>query len=95
MMEYTLNALVSGSTYADAHYLYSAIWAVSLITCMAAVNLDALKPVGRNWCDLDTTESGLRYALVDGWRLAIMILTICLYSFIWCIIRQHGTLLAI
>lgn len=71
----------------------SCIWVFPLITSATAVAKHALKPVGSNWCDLARTRTALRYALADGWRLAIMILTICSYAFIWWFLQRHRTLL--
>lgn len=67
----------------------SSTWAVPLVTSLTALAMDALGPVDTNWCDITVRRPGLRYALERGWRLAIMLLAICLYAFVWWLVRRR------
>lgn len=71
----------------------SCTWILPLISSATAVASHALGPVGKNWCDLARTRTGLRWALADGWRLAILIFTIFAYAFIWWFRHSRRTLL--
>lgn len=64
-------------------------WAIALIMSIAAGALDSMRPVGANWCWIDSSREGLRFALVEGWWLAVVFLTISTYCFIWCFITRR------
>lgn len=67
----------------------SLIWTIPLVTSLTALIMGALGPAGTNWCDITAVRPVLRYALVNGWRLAIMLLAMCFYIFIWCFVHQN------
>lgn len=44
-----------------------------------------------NWCWITTEYFGLRYALTHGWRIAIFVATIAIYTYIYITLkRQYG-----
>ncbi|KHN94049.1 Glucose receptor Git3 [Metarhizium album ARSEF 1941] len=58
-------------------------WVPGLVTSNVALGLDAYGYVGGNWCWIKPSKLGLRYALTHGWRIAIFIATITLYTCIY------------
>lgn len=70
----------------------SSTWAVPLVTSLTALTMGALIPVDSNWCDITAMRPRLRYSLERGWRLAIMLLAMCLYAFVWVCIHKHHML---
>lgn len=67
----------------------SLTWTVPFVTSLAALIMDTLGPAESNWCDITAARPVLRYALANGWRLAIMLLAMCFYIFIWCFVHQN------
>lgn len=65
------------------------IWTTALIMSTAAGAIDSIMPVGANWCWIDSSREGLRLALVEGWWLAIVFLSVSTYCFIWCFISRR------
>lgn len=58
-----------------------------------ALGLDAYGPVSGNWCWIRADELRLRYALTHGWRIAIFLATIVIYTLIYIKLRRlFGTL---
>ena len=45
--------------------------------------LHAYGPVSGNWCWIRADEPKLRYALTHGWRIAIFVATIGIYTYIY------------
>lgn len=80
------------SVWRNRLLICSAAWAIPIITSLAALAMDALRPVDMNWCEIIATRPGLRYALARGWRIAIMLLAMCSYAFIWCFMHRHHSL---
>lgn len=73
----------------------SFIWVVPMVTSLTALAMGALRPVDTNWCDITAVRPDLRYALASGWRLAIMLLAMCFYIFIWCFIHQNYSVFSV
>lgn len=69
----------------------SLTWTVPLVTSLSALIMDTLGPADSNWCDITAVRPVLRYALANGWRLAIMLLAMCFYIFIWCFVHRNNS----
>lgn len=67
----------------------SLTWTVPFVTSLTALIMNTLGPADSNWCDITAVRPVLRYALANGWRLAIMLLALCSYIFIWCFVHQN------
>ncbi|KKY31807.1 putative glucose receptor git3 [Diaporthe ampelina] len=65
-------------------------WAVPIITSTTALAMGAMSPVSGNWCWITAERTDLRYALTHGWRIAIILLTVLLYAYIWCDAATRG-----
>lgn len=95
MVLVTILTVTGVVTFADlssqrAKLLISATsWAIALIMSIAAGALDSIRPVGANWCWVDSSREGLRLALVEGWWLAVVFLTFSTYCFIWCFVSRR------
>lgn len=68
----------------------SSTWLLPLILSIAGASMDVLSPVGGNWCAISTTRLELRYALVEGWRVAVVFLTIASYACISCLLHYRS-----
>lgn len=64
-------------------------WVVPIITSTTAVAMGSMSPVSGNWCWITAKRTDLRYALTHGWRIAIIFLTVLLYTYIWWYVRCH------
>lgn len=51
--------------------------------------MKAYAPVSGNWCWISADKPVLRYALNHGWRFAIILLTICLYIYLYSYFRSE------
>ncbi|KAK8160377.1 G protein-coupled glucose receptor regulating Gpa2-domain-containing protein [Phyllosticta citrichinensis] len=67
----------------------ASVWVIPLITSSTAVSLDAVQPIGGNWCWIAKQRIALRYALGDGWRVAIIFSTSFIYLYIYTYVRRH------
>ncbi|KAK8151967.1 G protein-coupled glucose receptor regulating Gpa2-domain-containing protein [Phyllosticta citribraziliensis] len=67
----------------------ASVWVVPLVTSSTAVSLDAVQPIGGNWCWIAKQRIALRYALGDGWRVAIIFSTSFIYLYIYTYVRRH------
>ncbi|KAB2577964.1 Cyclic AMP receptor 3 [Lasiodiplodia theobromae] len=65
------------------------IWIVPLITSSTALGLNVIRPVSGNWCWISGEHRYLRYALGHGWRIAIIILTFCIYVYVFAYMHQR------
>ncbi|PVH79570.1 hypothetical protein DL98DRAFT_630983 [Cadophora sp. DSE1049] len=65
------------------------IWIVPMATSTTGLWMDAYRPVSGNWCWLSSKPTILRYALGHNWRLTIIFLTICLYTYLFIYIHRH------
>lgn len=52
-------------------------------TGSAALGLNIYGPVSGNWCWILPEYLGLRYALTHGWRIAIFVTTIAIYTYVY------------
>ncbi|KAG4029781.1 hypothetical protein MFRU_014g00810 [Monilinia fructicola] len=66
------------------------VWVVPLITSTVAASLGEMKPVSGNWCWIAKDRIDLRYGLTHGWRFAIMLTTIFVYTYIWRYLSRSG-----
>lgn len=64
-------------------------WVVPLITAIIALASGKLQPVTGNWCWIPTDPLWLRYALTHGWRFAIFIAVIGMYTSVFIDLRQR------
>ncbi|KAK8191024.1 uncharacterized protein BKA78DRAFT_251343, partial [Phyllosticta capitalensis] len=67
----------------------ASVWVVPLVTSSTAVGLGAIQPIGGNWCWIPKRRIALRYALGDGWRVAIILSTSFIYLYIYVYVRRH------
>ncbi|KAK7626111.1 G protein-coupled glucose receptor regulating Gpa2-domain-containing protein [Phyllosticta citricarpa] len=67
----------------------ASVWVVPLVTSSTAISLDAVQPIGGNWCWIAKQRVALRYALGDGWRVAIILSTSFIYLHIYTYVRRH------
>ncbi|QSZ35484.1 hypothetical protein DSL72_008354 [Monilinia vaccinii-corymbosi] len=66
------------------------VWFIPLITSTVVAALGAIKPVSGNWCWISKDRNDLRYGLTHGWRFAIMLTTIIVYTYIWRHLSRTG-----
>ncbi|KAF4988766.1 hypothetical protein FGRMN_9560 [Fusarium graminum] len=55
---------------------------------LTRLGLGAYGPVSGNWCWISPQYLGLRYALTHGWRIAIFVTTVAIYTFIYFKLRR-------
>ncbi|KAH9884055.1 hypothetical protein F4778DRAFT_573550 [Xylariomycetidae sp. FL2044] len=65
------------------------VWIWPLITSTTITALGEMEPVSGNWCWISQGRTDLRYGLAHGWRFAIMLITLAIYSYIWWYISRH------
>ncbi|POS70285.1 hypothetical protein DHEL01_v211322 [Diaporthe helianthi] len=65
------------------------VWVVPLITATIATSMGKMGPVSGNWCWIVSSQTGLRYALTHGWRIAIIFFTAGIYVFVWWYMNRH------
>ncbi|KAG8162125.1 hypothetical protein KVR01_007890 [Diaporthe batatas] len=65
------------------------VWVVPLITATIATAMGKMGPVSGNWCWIMRSQTGLRYALTHGWRIAIIFFTAGIYIFVWWYMNRH------
>ncbi|PHH67532.1 hypothetical protein CDD82_1388 [Ophiocordyceps australis] len=66
-------------------------WLPGLITSCIALGTNIFGHVSGNWCWIRSEFLGMRYALTHGWRIAIFVATIAIYTFIYIHLkRQFG-----
>ncbi|ERF76987.1 hypothetical protein EPUS_06855 [Endocarpon pusillum Z07020] len=58
-------------------------WIPGLITSFTGLILNAYGPVSGNWCWIKPDLLGLRYLLTHGWRIAIFLATIGIYTYVY------------
>lgn len=66
-----------------------ALWVVPLVSSTTVTALGEMKPVSGNWCWISKTRPDLRYGLAHGWRFAIILVTICIYVYIYQYLSRH------
>ena len=60
-----------------------------------ALGLQAYGPTSGNWCWITPKHIALRYALTHGWRIAIFLTTICIYTYVYIqLTRTYGNIWA-
>jgi hypothetical protein len=60
-----------------------------------ALGLHAYGPTSGNWCWITPQHVALRYALTHGWRIAIFLTTICIYTYVYFrLTRTYGNIWA-
>ncbi|KAF3771196.1 hypothetical protein M406DRAFT_326591 [Cryphonectria parasitica EP155] len=59
------------------------IWIVPLATGCIAVAKGVMMPSGANWCWISASRTDLRYGLNHGWRFAIILFIIGIYSYVY------------
>lgn len=60
-----------------------------------ALGLHAYGPTSGNWCWITPKHIVLRYALTHGWRIAIFLTTICIYTYVYIrLTRTYGNIWA-
>jgi hypothetical protein len=64
-------------------------WFIPLITSTTATAMGEMKPVSGNWCWISKSRTDLRYGLTHGWRFAIILITIGIYSYVWWYVSRH------
>ncbi|KAL1870743.1 hypothetical protein Daus18300_005063 [Diaporthe australafricana] len=65
------------------------VWVVPLVTATVATAMGKMGPVSGNWCWIISSQTGLRYALTHGWRIAIIFFTAGIYIFVWWYMNRH------
>lgn len=65
------------------------VWVVPFITATIATSMGKMGPVSGNWCWIISSQTGLRYALTHGWRIAIIFFTAGIYIFVWWYMNRH------
>ncbi|PHH79252.1 hypothetical protein CDD80_5336 [Ophiocordyceps camponoti-rufipedis] len=60
-----------------------AAWIPGLVTSLLGLALGVYGYVSGNWCWIRSQHLGLRYGLTHGWRIAIFVCTIAIYTFIY------------
>jgi hypothetical protein len=65
------------------------VWVVPFITATIATSMGKMGPVSGNWCWIVSSQTGLRYALTHGWRIAIIFFTAGIYIFVWWYMNRH------
>lgn len=65
------------------------VWVVPFITATIATSMGKMGPVSGNWCWIMSSQTGLRYALTHGWRIAIIFFTAGIYIFVWWYMNRH------
>ncbi|KAG5970415.1 hypothetical protein E4U55_001681 [Claviceps digitariae] len=75
--------LLSNASPRHTLLLCVAAWIPGLITSNIAWALGAYGHVSGNWCWIRRDQLGLRYALTHGWRIAIFVATIVIYTVIY------------
>ncbi|PFH61464.1 hypothetical protein XA68_17295 [Ophiocordyceps unilateralis] len=60
-----------------------AAWIPGLVTSVVGLGLGVYGYVSGNWCWIRSEYLGLRYGLTHGWRIAIFVGTIAIYTFIY------------
>ncbi|KAF4457137.1 hypothetical protein F53441_925 [Fusarium austroafricanum] len=63
-------------------------WIPGLITSFVGLGLGIYGPVSGNWCWIQSQYIGLRYGLTHGWRIAIFLATVAIYTFIYIKLRR-------
>ncbi|KAI9650421.1 hypothetical protein NHQ30_000435 [Ciborinia camelliae] len=69
------------------------VWIIPLITSTLATAMGAMQPVSGNWCWIARDRIDLRYSLTHGWRFAIMLTTIIIYTYIWWYLSNFSRML--
>ncbi|KAG5981819.1 hypothetical protein E4U43_006541, partial [Claviceps pusilla] len=75
--------LLSNASPRNTMLLCAAAWVPGFITSNVAWMLGAYGHVSGNWCWIRRDQLGLRYALTHGWRIAIFVATIAIYTIIY------------
>ncbi|KAJ0117481.1 hypothetical protein J7T55_003897 [Diaporthe amygdali] len=65
------------------------VWVIPFITATIATSMGKMGPVSGNWCWIMSSQTGLRYALTHGWRIAIIFFTAGIYIFVWWYMNRH------
>ncbi|KAF2225290.1 G protein-coupled glucose receptor regulating Gpa2-domain-containing protein [Elsinoe ampelina] len=65
------------------------VWVIPTITAIIALASNSLGPVSGNWCWIQASRTDLRYGLTHGWRFAIIIITLCLYGYVFIMLKKH------
>ncbi|KAJ3538010.1 hypothetical protein NM208_g6090 [Fusarium decemcellulare] len=63
-------------------------WIPGTVTSFIGLALSAYGPVSGNWCWIRPQHLGLRYGLTHGWRIAIFLATVGIYTFIYIKLRR-------
>ncbi|XP_044716430.1 G protein-coupled glucose receptor regulating gpa2 domain-containing protein [Hirsutella rhossiliensis] len=77
------NRLVAESSTKATIIICLAAWIPGLITSFIGLGTGAYGHVSGNWCWIKSEFLGLRYGLTHGWRIAIFVATIGIYTYIY------------
>ncbi|KAG6093313.1 hypothetical protein E4U31_006848, partial [Claviceps sp. LM219 group G6] len=75
--------LLSDASQRKTILLCAAAWVPGFVTSTIGWALGSYGHVSGNWCWIRRDELALRYALTHGWRIAIFIATIVIYTVIY------------
>ncbi|CZT18616.1 uncharacterized protein RCC_04460 [Ramularia collo-cygni] len=64
-------------------------WLFPLITSNIALGLHGYGPVSGNWCWIKKDRQDLRWGLTHGWRVAIFIVTVSIYTYVYIYLARH------
>lgn len=67
----------------------SSTWLVPLITSTTVTAMGEMKPVSGSWCWISKTRTDLRYGMTHGWRIAIIFITVGIYSYVWWFVSRN------
>lgn len=65
------------------------IWIIPIATSTTGLGLGIYRPVTAGWCWISRERLWLRYALSHGERIAIILVTIAIYTRLWLYMRRH------
>jgi hypothetical protein len=64
-------------------------WVVPFITSTTVTAMGEMEPVSGNWCWISKDRTDLRYGMTHGWRIAIIFITIGIYTYVWWYVTRH------
>lgn len=79
--------VAQSSTRATVAICVSA-WIPGLITSNVGLAVGSYGHVSGNWCWIRPDFLGMRYALTHGWRIAIFVATVVIYTFIYVYLKR-------
>ncbi|KJZ68280.1 hypothetical protein HIM_12329 [Hirsutella minnesotensis 3608] len=82
------NRLISGASTTAMVSICIAAWVPGIITSFAGLGLGVYGHVSGNWCWIRPEFLGIRYGLTHGWRIAIFVATIGIYTFVYLYLKR-------